>query len=106
MAQQVICDMCENEQAVMMQSDLRDGTTIAVGSACLFVYFYNAAIGAAPEGFFDTPDDGEAPKEETPKRKRAPRKTQPQPVDEVQPLPATEPLPVGVDGSGDDEPPF
>lgn len=35
MAQQLTCDMCNDEPAVFMQSSLVNGDTIAIGDACL-----------------------------------------------------------------------
>lgn len=101
MASQIDCDMCNAEPARMMQSDLTDGTTVAVGQNCLFVYFYNAAVGCAPEGFFDeTPEQETEPVEAKPKRTRKP-KTQPQPVDEpIEEFPEVPPANMTRDADG------
>lgn len=41
------CDLCKDEPAVLMWSDLRDGTTLAVGEICApgFVVGIAAALG-------------------------------------------------------------
>jgi len=93
MAKPINCDMCEAEPARMMQTDLNDGSTTAIGQNCLFVYFATAAQSLAPE----VPPEPESEPEE--KATRAPRKraartrTEPQPVDDTEPEPESEPEP-------------
>lgn len=45
MAQQLICDLCNAEQAVLMQTTLTDGSTMLVGPACLPLFFGGAVLG-------------------------------------------------------------
>lgn len=84
MAQTIYCDMCKAEEAVMMQSNLKTGETIAVGEQCMFPYFYTQAMELAPAGTFDgeqTPEEAATPK--TRKRASKPK---------TEPLPPTEPV--------------
>jgi hypothetical protein len=39
MATAIACDLCETEQAVMMQTSLSNGDTISVGQACMLTFF-------------------------------------------------------------------
>lgn len=39
MAQAISCDLCQQEVAVMMQSNLTNGDTIGVGDACMVTFF-------------------------------------------------------------------
>lgn len=106
MAQTIYCDMCKAEEAVMMQSNLKTGETIAVGEVCMFPYFYTQAMELAPAGTFEgeqTPEEAATPKT----RRRASKiKTEPlpptQPVDE----PVSETVPATVADSDGDMPPF
>lgn len=43
MAQAIGCDLCQQEPAVMMQSNLTNGDTLGVGEACM-VTFYAASL--------------------------------------------------------------
>jgi hypothetical protein len=43
MATQLTCDMCGDEPAIMMQSNLGDGSTITVGPQCM-IPFYRSAL--------------------------------------------------------------
>lgn len=45
MAQAIACDLCQQEPAVMMQSNLGNGDTIGVGQACM-VTFYASSLTA------------------------------------------------------------
>lgn len=45
MAQQLICDLCSAEQAVLMQTTITDGSTMLVGPACLPLFFGGAILG-------------------------------------------------------------
>lgn len=45
MAQQLICDLCSAEQAVLMQTTLTDGSTMLIGPACLPLFFGGAVLG-------------------------------------------------------------
>lgn len=45
MAQQLICDLCNAEEAVLMQTNLTDGSTMLVGPACLHLFFGGAVLG-------------------------------------------------------------
>jgi hypothetical protein len=53
MAQQIVCDLCEQETAVLLQTDVETGQVIAVGGSCLFAFYLGAAgglvDGMAPE---------------------------------------------------------
>lgn len=42
MAQSIACDLCEAEPAVLMQSNLVNGDTVAVGEACILGFFGGA----------------------------------------------------------------
>jgi hypothetical protein len=46
MAQTLICDFCQAEDAVLMMTNLTDGIVVTVGSACLPVFFGGALLGA------------------------------------------------------------
>lgn len=69
MAQQLTCDMCQQEAAVMIQTNLGDGSALTVGPACLVPYFIATARQMAEQAGVDlaapgpqTPADGpEAP---------------------------------------------
>lgn len=104
MAATITCDMCEREPARMMQSDLTDGSTVAVGQNCLFVYFYNAAMGLAPEPEPE-PEPEPIPVDEPVKRTRKPRKvtTPKEESDYVAELAIEAAVP---DDAPDNEPPF
>lgn len=39
MAQAIGCDLCQQESAVMMQSNLTNGDTIGVGESCMVTFF-------------------------------------------------------------------
>ena len=106
MAQTIYCDMCKAEEAVMMQSNLKTGETIAVGEQCMFPYFYTQAMELAPAGTFEgeqTPEEAATPK--TRKRASKPK---------TEPLPPTEPIHSYdesettdlVEATADDSPPF
>jgi hypothetical protein len=82
MAQTIMCDMCKAEPAVMLQSNVTTGETIAVGDGCMFPYFYTQAMELAPEGTFATPDEEPEEKPKTPRKRAAKTKTETQPVDE------------------------
>ena len=41
----ITCDLCEAEGAVLMQSNLGDGSTVAVGGACLLGFALGLAVG-------------------------------------------------------------
>lgn len=43
MAQQITCDLCQSETAVLMQTNVMDGDILAIGPACLPM-FYGGAI--------------------------------------------------------------
>lgn len=45
MAQPITCDLCNEEQAVLMQTSLTDGSTMSVGPACLPLFFGGAVLG-------------------------------------------------------------
>lgn len=103
MAQTIICDMCKAEEAVMMQSNMKTGETIAVGEQCMFPYFYTQAMELAPAGTFDgeqTPEEAAQPK---PRKRTSKTKTEPQPVDDVVPE-GTNPLDAKADGYDTIEP--
>jgi len=46
MAQPLNCDLCQEEQAVLMQTSLADGTVLAIGATCLPLFFGGAVLGA------------------------------------------------------------
>lgn len=46
MAQQLPCDLCADEQAVVMMSNLVDGQVMTVGARCLPQFFGGALLGA------------------------------------------------------------
>lgn len=106
MAQTIYCDMCKAEEAVMMQSNLKTGETIAVGEQCMFPYFYTQAMELAPAGTFE----GEQTPEEaaTPKTRKRTSKTKTEPLPPTQPVdePASETVPVTVADPDGDMPPF
>lgn len=45
MAQPITCDLCQSENAVLMQTSLTDGSVLAVGPACLPQFFGGALLG-------------------------------------------------------------
>jgi len=45
MAAPIACDLCGGEQAVIMQSELDTGNTVAVGPACMVIW-YTSALAA------------------------------------------------------------
>lgn len=45
MAQPISCDLCGDEQAILMQTSLADGSVLAVGAACLPMFFGGALLG-------------------------------------------------------------
>lgn len=45
MAQQLICDLCNAEEAVLMQTTLLDGSAMLVGPTCLPLFFGGATLG-------------------------------------------------------------
>lgn len=49
MAGQITCDMCQAEPATVMQSNLANGETVAVGDSCV-VPFYLTVLAAILEG--------------------------------------------------------
>ena len=53
MAQAIACDLCQQEQAALMQTNLANGDTIAVGDACTVTFFASSLqamlSGAPPE---------------------------------------------------------
>ena len=50
MAKPINCDLCGEEEAVLMQTSLADGSSLAVGPACLFVFFAGGALGIIESG--------------------------------------------------------
>jgi hypothetical protein len=50
MAQQLPCDLCQDEPAVLMQTSLADGTVLTVGVACLPQFFGGALLGVIDAG--------------------------------------------------------
>lgn len=50
MAQQLPCDLCQDEPAVLMQTSLGDGTVLTVGAACLPMFFGGAMLGSIEAG--------------------------------------------------------
>jgi hypothetical protein len=46
MAQPLTCDLCGAEEAVVMQTNLTDGSSMAVGAACLPMFFGGAVLGS------------------------------------------------------------
>lgn len=46
MAQPITCDYCSSEDAALMMTNMTDGTTVAVGAACLPLFFGGALLGA------------------------------------------------------------
>ena len=46
MAQELPCDLCQAEVAVLMQTSLTDGTVLTIGAACLPLFFGGAVLGA------------------------------------------------------------
>jgi hypothetical protein len=46
MAQQLPCDLCGEEAAVVMFNNLADGSAMTVGAACLPQFFGGALLGA------------------------------------------------------------
>lgn len=46
MAAQLPCDFCEAEAAVLMMTNLGDGSTVTVGASCLPMFFGGAHLGA------------------------------------------------------------
>ena len=46
MAQQLPCDLCNEEAAVVMMNNLVDGSTMTVGAVCLPQFFGGALLGA------------------------------------------------------------
>lgn len=65
MAQEIICDMCQAEHAVLMHTNLAEGSVLAVGPACLITYYESslktltvAAKAGAAEA--ESPADGPA----------------------------------------------
>lgn len=103
MAQTIICDMCKAEEAVMMQSNMKTGETIAVGEQCMFPYFYTQAMELAPEGTFSAESEPEPEPPKTARKRATKTKTQPQPVDDVVPEGAN-PLDAKVEGYDTIEP--
>lgn len=45
MAQPITCDLCQSENAVLMQTSLTDGSVLAIGPACLPQFFGGALLG-------------------------------------------------------------
>ncbi|HTM85003.1 MAG TPA: hypothetical protein VL179_08890 [Mycobacterium sp.] len=45
MAQPLVCDLCQAEDAVLMQTTLTDGSSMTVGPACLPMFFGGAVLG-------------------------------------------------------------
>lgn len=45
MAQPIACDLCQDEQAVLMQTSITDGSVLSVGAACLPQFFGGALLG-------------------------------------------------------------
>lgn len=45
MAQQLICDLCHEEEAVLMQTTLLDGSSMLIGPSCLPLFFGGAVLG-------------------------------------------------------------
>lgn len=58
MAQQLQCDMCQNETAVMIQTNLADGSALTVGPACLVPYFIATARQMAEQAGVDLAASG------------------------------------------------
>lgn len=54
MAQALPCDLCGEESAVLLQSNLGDGSSLSVGPACLLNYALGFAVGLTGEF---TPED-------------------------------------------------
>lgn len=46
MAQQLVCDLCGEENAVVMFNNLTDGTAMTVGAFCLPTFFGGAMLGS------------------------------------------------------------
>ena len=46
MAQQLICDLCGEENAVVMFNNLTDGSAMTVGAVCLPTFFGGAMLGS------------------------------------------------------------
>jgi len=44
MARAIPCDICETESAVLLQSNLSEGGTVAVGPACITLFSVGAAL--------------------------------------------------------------
>lgn len=69
MAKQLTCDMCQQEAAVMIQTNLGDGSALTVGAACLVPYFIATAREMAGQAGVDLAapaPQGEAPGQEAP----------------------------------------
>lgn len=45
MAQPLTCDLCQAEDAVLMQTTLTDGSSMTVGAMCLPLFFGGAVLG-------------------------------------------------------------
>lgn len=46
MASQLACDLCQEEPAVLMQTNLTDGSSLTIGAACIPMFFGGAVLGA------------------------------------------------------------
>lgn len=46
MAAQLPCDLCEDEPAAVLLNNMADGSSMAVGAACLPMFFGGALLGA------------------------------------------------------------
>ena len=49
MAQQIACDLCGEEDAVMLQTNVETGEVLSVGPACVFPYALGIASATAAE---------------------------------------------------------
>lgn len=45
MAQPLTCDLCQEEEAILLQQNLTDGSSVTVGPACLHLFFGGALLG-------------------------------------------------------------
>ncbi len=50
MAQQLPCDLCQAEPAILMQTSLADGTVLTIGATCLPQFFGGAVLGVIGSG--------------------------------------------------------
>lgn len=50
MAQPMTCDICQGEDAVQILTNLADGTTMTLGTACLAVFYHHSLVIALDAG--------------------------------------------------------